>query len=108
MKRKAIYKDHKVEVLNIDMQNTALIVYQSGETDTVLAYNLKFLPQEQADDITQLSKRELIAAMAMQGMLANSYSNGSTQPLSESLYEQVAEFSVEQADALLTELNKEP
>lgn len=105
MKRKAIYKDHKVEVLNIDMQNVALIAYQSGETDTVLAYNLKFLPQEQAD-IYQLSKRELIAAMAMQGMLANSYCNGSSQPLSELSYSQIAELSVRQADALIAKLNK--
>lgn len=54
-----------------------------------------------------LTKRELFAAMAMQGMLANSYCNGSSQPLSELSYSQIAELSVRQADALITSLNKE-
>ncbi|QIK61260.1 hypothetical protein G7050_16015 [Dysgonomonas sp. HDW5A] len=54
-----------------------------------------------------LTKREYFAAMAMNGMLANSYSNGSSQPLSELSYSQIAEFSVRQADALIIKLNKE-
>lgn len=55
-----------------------------------------------------LTKREYFAAMAMQGMLANSYSDGVTQPLSSANNIQIAEMAVSQADALIAELNKEP
>ena len=49
-----------------------------------------------------LTKRELIAAMAMQGMLANSnLVNGSTTNL-------IADWAVDYADALIERLNADP
>jgi hypothetical protein len=45
-----------------------------------------------------LSKREYFAAKALQGLLSNSYSNGS--------YSSYAESAVQFADALLEELSK--
>ena len=53
-----------------------------------------------------LSLREYYAGLAMQGMLANSYSNGVSQPLSETGFHAIAQFAVEQADALLLELEE--
>jgi hypothetical protein len=53
-----------------------------------------------------LTKREYFAAMAMQGLLANSYSNGYSQPYSEASHSQLAELAVGQAEALINELNK--
>lgn len=50
--------------------------------------------------------RQYYAGLAMQGMLANSYSNGSTQPLSELRDSDVANLAVAYADALINELNK--
>lgn len=52
-----------------------------------------------------LTKREYFSAMAMQGMLANSYNDGCTQPLSTANAQQIAELAVGQADALIKELN---
>ncbi len=46
-----------------------------------------------------LTKREYFAAMAMQGISANGISNGK-------LFETIAEWSVQQADALIEALNK--
>lgn len=46
-----------------------------------------------------LTKRELIAAMAMQGLLSSE---------TQATYEEFAASSVEVADALLAELAKEP
>ena len=54
-----------------------------------------------------LTKREYFAALAMQGMLANSYSNGMQQALSEASRYDIAQMAVEQAEALVTALNKE-
>jgi len=53
-----------------------------------------------------LTKREYLAGLAMQGMLANSYGNGSTQPLSEANRHEIAQLAVEQADALIAYLNQ--
>ena len=53
-----------------------------------------------------LTKREYFAALAMQGLLANSYSNGVNQPTSEASFSQLAGLAVNQADALIVELNK--
>jgi hypothetical protein len=47
-----------------------------------------------------LTKRELFAAMAMQGLLADPYTSGSHQI--------VADESIKFADALIAELAKEP
>lgn len=52
-----------------------------------------------------LTKREYFAAFAMQGMLANSFSNGASQPLSEASRHEIALLAVEQADALIVYLN---
>ena len=52
-----------------------------------------------------LTKREYFAAAALQGMLANSYSNGSTQPLAEYPFKDLGEFAVAAADALIEALN---
>ena len=53
-----------------------------------------------------LTKREHFAALAMQGYLSNPYSNGFTQPLSETPQDDIASLSVAMADALLKELEK--
>lgn len=49
-----------------------------------------------------LTKREMFAAMAMQGMLSNSF----VDPRFEGNIRGIAEIAVEHADALITELNK--
>ncbi len=51
---------------------------------------------------TGLTKRELIAAMAMQGIVANSATDTVYEPT------EVAKAAVEYADSLLTELQKQP
>jgi len=48
---------------------------------------------------TGLTKREYFAAMAMQGISANA-------SLTSTSFEKIAEWSVKQAEALITELNK--
>lgn len=53
-----------------------------------------------------LTKREYFAAQAMVGLIANSYSNGVSQPLSEANNSEIAKMAVYQADALIAELNK--
>jgi hypothetical protein len=53
-----------------------------------------------------LTKREYFAGLAMQGMLANSYSNDFIQTLSQANRYDIAELAVEQADALIELLNK--
>lgn len=50
-----------------------------------------------------LTKRELIAAMAMQGLCANS-----DEQLAKADGARIAEWAVTQADALLAQLSKEP
>lgn len=53
-----------------------------------------------------LTKREYFAAMAMQGMLSNSYNDGASQPLSTASHDQIAQMAVSIADALIAEMNK--
>lgn len=53
-----------------------------------------------------LTKREWFAAMAMQGFLANSYSDGTTRPLSTVNRHEIANMAVEQADALMIRLRR--
>lgn len=56
---------------------------------------------------TGLTKRELLAAMSMQGMLANSFGDGQKIPLSEASAPTIARLAVYQADALIAELSKD-
>lgn len=53
-----------------------------------------------------LTKREYFAGLAMQGMLANSFSNGAIQPLSEATRHEIARLAMDQADALIACLNQ--
>ena len=53
-----------------------------------------------------LTKREHYAGLAMQGLLANSYSNGFSQPLSEYDSKSIAKFSIEYADEILKQLEE--
>lgn len=53
-----------------------------------------------------ISKREYFAAIAMQGLLANSYSNGVSMPLSEANEQEIADMAVSQADALIKSLGE--
>ena len=53
-----------------------------------------------------LTKREYFAAMAMQGLLANSFSDGSQKHLSHASFEEISKMAVHQADTILTELEK--
>ena len=67
-----------------------------------LANPVKYLFGEEFYTAGGLTKRELIAAMAMQGLAANSnLVNGSTTNL-------IADWSVQQADALIERLNADP
>jgi hypothetical protein len=54
-----------------------------------------------------LTKRELIAAMAMQGMLGNASVVGYKANYAE-LFETLSEMAVKQADALIYHLNADP
>ena len=56
-----------------------------------------------------LTKREYFAALAMQGLLANSYQQDfcNQTPLSLANNSEIATIAVLQADALIAELNKE-
>jgi hypothetical protein len=55
-----------------------------------------------------LTKREYFAALAMQGMLANSYGpDGGLQPLSTANGEQIADMAVAQADLLIKRLRQD-
>lgn len=54
-----------------------------------------------------LTKREYFAAMAMQGLLANSFDDGVSQPASTLSGEQLAVIAVDQADRLIEALNKD-
>lgn len=53
-----------------------------------------------------LTKREYFAAMAMQGMLANSHDEGCNNPLSKLSNGVIAHLAVLQAECLIEELNK--
>jgi hypothetical protein len=67
-----------------------------------LAYPVKHSYGEEFFTTGGLTKRELIAAMAMQGMLANSnLVNGSTTSL-------IADWAVDHADALIERLAADP
>jgi hypothetical protein len=65
-----------------------------------LANPVKYLGGEEFFILGGLTKRELIAAMAMQGMLADSSSNQSV--------EVIASTSIRAADALIERLNADP
>jgi hypothetical protein len=67
-----------------------------------LANPVKYLFGEEFYTAGGLTKREFIAAMAMQGLLANSdLVNGSTTNL-------IADWAVDHADALIERLNADP
>jgi hypothetical protein len=67
-----------------------------------LAYPVKHSYGEEFFTTGGLTKRELIAAMEMQGMLANSnLVNGSTTSL-------IADWAVNHADALIERLSADP
>lgn len=58
--------------------------------------------QDQSDlDIT---RRDYFASMALQGLLANSFSDGINQPLSTASSTEIAAMAVEQADRLIAAL----
>jgi len=66
------------------------------------AYPFAYEYGEEFFSVGGLTKRELIAAMAMQGMLANpSLVNGSTTSL-------IADWAVDHADALIERLSADP
>lgn len=54
-----------------------------------------------------LTKREYFAAMAMQGLLANSYNDGVYQPLSTASHDQIANMAVRLSDSFIVALNEE-
>lgn len=58
---------------------------------------------------TGITKRELFAAMAMHGMLANSYQQDflNQTPLSLASKSQIADLAVDQAEALIEALSKD-
>jgi hypothetical protein len=53
-----------------------------------------------------LTKLEYFAGLAMQGLLANSYSNGANQPLSEASRHEISELAVDQAKSLIKRLEQ--
>lgn len=70
----------------------------SKNTGNESAYPLH--PESGERNENGLTKRELFAAMAMQGLMANS-----CPEINEMTYEQIASAYLIQADALLTQLN---
>lgn len=54
----------------------------------------------------EMTIREMFAAVAMQGLLSNSYSDGVAPPLSTANCEEIAQMAVNQADVLIAELEK--
>jgi len=64
------------------------------------------LQAERHDPVWGLTKREMFAMAAMQGMLANSHVGQGFKPFSHMTDEEIAQWSVKQADALLAELEK--
>lgn len=55
-----------------------------------------------------LTKREWLAGLAMQWMLANSYQTSYKTPLSVASRHEIAQLATEQADALIMFMNKNP
>lgn len=53
-----------------------------------------------------ITKREYFAALAMQGLLANSFDDHQGQPLSTASYADIADIAVKHADAVLAHLEK--
>jgi hypothetical protein len=58
------------------------------------------------DPAASLTKREYFAALAMQGILANSYNDGRDRPSYLLSEEMIARLSVTQADVLVKILNE--
>lgn len=58
-------------------------------------------------DCDGMTKREYFAAMAMQGLLANSFQDGINEPLSHANNTQIAGMAVDQADCLLQALEEQ-
>lgn len=58
--------------------------------------------------MSEMSKREMIAAMCLQGILANSFFGQETNLVSENTLKLIGENALKYADALIAELNKTP
>lgn len=63
-------------------------------------------PSDLGQEFRGLTKLEFISAMAMQGMLANSYASTGIMPLSEANRHEIAELAVDQAKALLSRIKQ--
>lgn len=78
--------------------------------DDLLNQNKKYSEDPDKDGLkcisSGLTKREYFAAMAMQGMLANSHDEGCNNPLSKLSNAVIAHLAVLQAECLIEELNK--
>ena len=72
-----------------------------------LAHPVKYLHNEDFYTTGGLTKRELIAARAMQGLLGNASVVGYKANYAE-LFETISEMSVKQADALIERLSADP
>lgn len=53
-----------------------------------------------------MSLRDYFAAAALQGMLANSFNDGFTKPMSLATAEEIADMAFRQADCMLAERSK--
>ena len=56
-------------------------------------------------DADVITRRDYFAAMAMQGLLANSFADGVNQPLSTATPAEIAAMARDQADHLINELD---
>jgi hypothetical protein len=72
-----------------------------------LAHPVKYLFGEEVCIAGGLTKRELIAAMAMQGLLGNASVVGYKANYAE-LFETLSEMAEKSADALIERLNADP
>jgi hypothetical protein len=72
-----------------------------------LANPVKYLFGEEFFTVGGLTKRELIAAMAMQGLLGNASVVGYKANYAE-LFETLSEMAEKSADALIERLNADP
>ena len=55
-------------------------------------------------DLLVITRRDYFAAAALQGLLANSYGDGTNQPLSTASQEEMATMARDQADHLINAL----
>lgn len=81
-------------------------IYESSKDNKTRVFNKEQnrVAADYLNECLAITRREYFAAMAMQGLLANSYSNGHSMPYSEATGEEIAVMAVRTADELVKKL----